>query len=118
MGRINQQTSKRQRKGQNDLWFDLYTLNNHLVPNVVRDNKNKRNQWKYGYDPKYDIVVISKDGTIGDIYTIEGVNIALPKTPKDLKKGPNKWVSNPIDPALKKVKTGRYTSTRKMILMK
>lgn len=43
--------------------------------------KNKAKNWKYGYNEKYDIVVISKDGTLGDIYEVQGLRIGLPKTP-------------------------------------
>jgi hypothetical protein len=35
----------------------------------------------YGYNPQYDIVVISKTGQIGQIVEIEGLFIALPATP-------------------------------------
>jgi hypothetical protein len=44
--------------------------------------KNKAKTWKPGYDEKYDIVVISQNGTIGDIYTVNNLNIATPLTPK------------------------------------
>jgi len=45
-------------------------------------NKNKAKTWKYGYNEKYKLVIISKDGTLGDIYEISNVIIGLPKTPK------------------------------------
>ena len=32
--------------------------------------KNKARTWLYGYNRKYDFVVISKTGQIGDIYRI------------------------------------------------
>jgi hypothetical protein len=48
--------------------------------NVLK-KKNKAKSWEYGYDDKYDIVVISKDGTIGDIYNIIGLLVALPAEP-------------------------------------
>ena len=60
----------------------IYEVVNDRVPNTVRSKKNKAMSWKYGYDEKYDIIVISKDGTIGDIYLISGIYIALPKQPK------------------------------------
>jgi len=37
----------------------------------------------YGYNEQYDMVVISRTGEIGDIINISGLNIALPKAPKD-----------------------------------
>ena len=45
-------------------------------------NKNKAKTWKYGYNEKYKLVIISRDGTLGDIYEISNVIIGLPKTPK------------------------------------
>tara|TARA_R110002020_G_scaffold301649_1_gene517069 strand:- start:3464 stop:5647 length:2184 start_codon:yes stop_codon:yes gene_type:complete len=49
-------------------------------------NKNKTKSWLYGYSDKYDMVVISKSGQIGDIVNINGLNIALPKTPGNILK--------------------------------
>lgn len=46
------------------------------------EDKNRLKAWRYGYDPKYDMVVISKNGTIGEVVCIEGLNIALPAAPK------------------------------------
>ena len=43
---------------------------------------NRTKKWKYGYNKEHDIVVISKDGTIGEIYEIQGLQIALPLQPK------------------------------------
>jgi hypothetical protein len=60
----------------------LYTLVKGHVPAIAIRNRNKAKSWDYGYDEKYDLVVISKDGTIGDIYDIDGLKIALPPTPK------------------------------------
>jgi hypothetical protein len=31
---------------------------------------NKSKKWKYGYNKEYDIVVVSKTGQIGDVYSI------------------------------------------------
>ena len=42
---------------------------------------NKGRKWKYGYNKEHDLVVISKTGMIGEIYDIQGLKIALPKTP-------------------------------------
>ena len=44
---------------------------------ISRLNKSKK--WKYGYNKEHDIVVISKNGKIGDIYEIQNLKIALPK---------------------------------------
>ncbi|MGA1702527.1 MAG: hypothetical protein ACO393_02895 [Methylophilaceae bacterium] len=56
-------------------------LNKFIPPHVL---KNK--YFNYGYDDKYDIVVISRDGSIGEIWDINGVKIALPSIPKDIHK--------------------------------
>jgi len=63
---------------QNEDQNSLYTIVRDHIPPQVIVNKNKSKSWEYGYNEKYDMVVISKDGTIGDIYNINGLNIALP----------------------------------------
>lgn len=60
------------------------------------DRLNKKKEWKYGYNPEFDVVVISKDGTIGEVYEIQGLHIALPSIPKavykrDKKKEEQYW---------------------------
>ena len=45
---------------------------------------NKTNKWKYGYNKEHDIVVISRNGQIGEIIEIQNFQIALPKQPKDI----------------------------------
>jgi hypothetical protein len=50
------------------------------------DRLNKKKEWKYGYNPEFDVVVISKDGTIGEVYEVQGLHIALPSTPKNVYK--------------------------------
>jgi hypothetical protein len=54
---------------------------------------------------KYDMVVISKSGQIGDIIEINGLVIALPLAPKDLPKGKNKWVREELPKALSRVQS-------------
>jgi hypothetical protein len=61
--------------------------------------KNKSKSWAYGYDEKHDLVVISKDGTIGDIYEINGLNIALPSVPKIVYKRDDKKENQYWEPA-------------------
>ena len=63
---------------------------NSIVPKNVRGIKNKAKSWSYGYDKDYDIIVISKDGTIGDIVEINNLKIALPLQPKDIYKRDSK----------------------------
>jgi len=49
---------------------NLYIVLDDYVSKSIVVNKNKRKNWEYGYNKDYDLVVISKDGTIGDIYNI------------------------------------------------
>ncbi|QDP53012.1 MAG: hypothetical protein GOVbin3107_10 [Prokaryotic dsDNA virus sp.] len=67
-----------QREGQNN----LYKIIDNLIPKNVLVNKNKTKKWEYGYNDKYGIVIISKDGTLGEIYNIQGLLVGLPLQPK------------------------------------
>ena len=58
---------------------------------ITRMNRGKK--WKYGYNKEHDIIVISKNGTIGEIYEIQNLRIALPNLPRQVYKHElNKWV--------------------------
>ena len=46
--------------------------------------KNKKKEWKYGYDIEHDMVIISNNGTISDVYEIQGLRIAIPAVPKEV----------------------------------
>ena len=67
-----------QKEGLNNLFITL----NGVVPKNVLKSKNKAKTWKYGYDTKYEFVVISKTGQIGEVISISGLKIALPLEPK------------------------------------
>jgi len=64
----------------------LYKVVFDWIPSSVITRKNNSKSWAYGYDPKYDVIIISKTGQIGDIVSIEGLVIALPKVPKKVYK--------------------------------
>jgi len=67
---------------------------------------NKLKKWKYGYDKDNDVVVISKTGQIGDVYEIEGLKIALPKTPAKVHRHEsNKWVPFEVPKQIAKMKS-------------
>lgn len=68
---------------QKDTQDNLYRVLEEYVPKTVLTNKNKNSSWEYGYDEKYDMVVISKTGQIGEVVIIEGLPIALPKAPSE-----------------------------------
>ena len=67
-----------QKEGQNK----LYRILEDYIPKNVLSNKNKAKSWEYGYDSKYNVVVISKTGQVGSVINISGLTIALPKEPK------------------------------------
>lgn len=60
---------------------NLYRVLEKYVPKKTIAKKNAKKSWEYGYNDEYDMVVISKDGTIGDVISISGLNIALPSEP-------------------------------------
>jgi len=70
--------SKQSKASPKDDQNRLFYVVKNLVPKAVFSNKNRAKTWIYGYSDRYDMVVISKTGQIGDIININGLNIALP----------------------------------------
>jgi hypothetical protein len=96
-----------QKEGQNNV---LYRVLNSFIPSSVLLSKNKAKTWEYGYNPKYDMVVISKTGQIGEVYNISGLNVALPLAPKDCykkseKKAEQHWQRDPYPKELSKIQS-------------
>ncbi len=83
----------------------LHTVVQELVPRSVITTKNKAKSWDYGYNEKYNIVIISKDGTLGDVYDVQGLRIGLPKQPKSINTKFNKWIASELPKELKGIKT-------------
>jgi len=88
----------------------LYRVVEKAIPKHVVVNKNRARTWAYGYDPKYDVVVISKTGQIGEVYEINGLRVALPKVPKEVysrskKKEEQYWESFEYSKDLKRIKS-------------
>ena len=75
------------------------------IPKAVVSNKNRAKTWYYGYNEKYDMVVISKSGQIGDVININGLYIALPPAPKDLPEGKDRWVREELPKALSRIQS-------------
>lgn len=78
-----------------------------IVDNNLRKQRNKNRSWKYGYDPDIDVVIISKDGTLGEVYNVNGLNIGLPMQPlksqiqnHDVYKGGQRWKRQEIPAGL------------------
>ena len=61
------------------------TLDNYIKPATIKKN-NRYKKWDYGYDAEHDVVIISKDGTIGEIIEIQNLVIALPSVPDNVYK--------------------------------
>lgn len=59
--------------------FYLGEIIKDVIDDKTRIARNKAKSWKYGYDTSIDTVIISKDGTLGEIYSISGLNIGLPQ---------------------------------------
>ena len=64
---------------QNQDQNSIYRVVKDYIPKSVLSNKNKAHTWQYGYNKKHDVVVISKNGTVGEVYDINGVKIAFRK---------------------------------------
>ena len=76
-----------QKEGLNN---ELYVVLKDYVPNSVIVKKNRVKSWIYGYNDKYDMVVISKTGEIGEIISISGLVVALPEVRDCYKRSPIK----------------------------
>ena len=85
-----------------------HTVEDHINPQVL-NRMNRLKKWKYGYDKDHDIVVVSKTGQIGEIYSIQNLLIALPlaedvyKSSK--KKEEQRWEVLEYPSELNKIKT-------------
>ena len=60
----------------------LHKVISKYISNSVIANKNRARSWQYGYNEKYDVVVISRTGQIETVIDINGLKIALPKPPR------------------------------------
>jgi hypothetical protein len=95
-----------QKEGQNSIYK---VVENYIPANAVT-KKNGNKSWLYGYNDKYDVVVISKTGEIGEIINISGLYIALPKTPKSLfqrslSKSEQYWERQPMPRELTRIQS-------------
>ena len=85
-----------------------HTVEDHIKPQVL-NRMNRLKKWKYGHDKDHDIVVVSKTGQIGEIYSIQNLLIALPlaedvyKSSK--KKEQQRWEVLEYPSELNKIKT-------------
>jgi hypothetical protein len=95
-----------QKEGQSN----LYSLLVDVIPKGILTTKNKASSWEYGYNDKYDFVVVSKSGQVGDVISIQGLRIALPKQPKECAKrhkdkSEQYWERNELPKQLSKIQS-------------
>ena len=81
----------------------------HIKPKVLKRN-NRYKKWEYGYDVENDVVVISKDGTVGDVIEIQNLKVALPAIPDNVYAASDKledqrWAKSEYPKPLTKIKS-------------
>jgi len=69
---------------QKDAPDRLYTVIKNYIPKGVLSNKNRAKTWAYGYNEKYELIVISKSGQVGDVIKISNLIIGLPPVSKEI----------------------------------
>jgi hypothetical protein len=83
-------------------------LDNYIKPNTLK-RLNRLKKFKYGYNKEYDIVVIGKNGTVGEVYEIQNLKIGLPLIDKVYKRSKVKaeqyWEKLPYPEQLVKIKS-------------
>ena len=79
-------------------------LKDNIKPKVLK-RMNRYKKWEYGYNDEHDVVVISKDGTVGEIYEIQNLKIALPKASNVYSFDSNTWEYTEYPKELKKIKS-------------
>ena len=83
-------------------------LKDYINPKILKKN-NRYKKWEYGYNKEYDIVIISRDGTIGDIYEIQDLKIAIPAVSECFKRSEDKkeqyWEKQEYPKELAKIKS-------------
>lgn len=85
--------------------MSLFYIDESNVPDKILAKKNAKKEWEYGWDPEYDFVVVSKDGTIGEVYNISGLRVALPLAPDKVDYDGNKWKATELPKELSRIKT-------------
>ena len=88
----------------------LYKIHTDHLDKKYTKNLNKNKKFKYGYNSDLDCVIISKDGTLGDIYEIQGLKVGIPQTPKkihgkNLKKENQVFIKRERPQSLTRIKT-------------
>jgi hypothetical protein len=93
-----------------DLNNDLCVVLKDFVSEKVLKANSARKLYQYGYDKDLDAVIISRDGTVGQFLSINGLTIGLPGKPKKIhrrsdKKAEQYWEAEDYSKALKPIQT-------------
>ena len=88
----------------------LYKVLKDYIPKSVLVNKNRARTWLYGYNEKYNLVIISRTGQLGNVIDINGLQIGLPPAPKEVysrssKKEEQYWETVPLVKDLSRIKS-------------
>ena len=79
------------------------------MPKNVLVRKNQASTWSYGYNEKYDMVVISKTGKVGEVINISGVNIGLPLNEGVIGRKDSRskeyWIREPLPKPLSRIQS-------------
>ncbi len=87
----------------------LYIVHtDHLSDKKVKNN-NRYKKYDRGYNSDLDCVIIGRDGTLGEIYEVQGLRIGLPRSPEEmpgqeLPKEKQVFIKTPRPESLKKIK--------------
>ena len=87
----------------------LYKVVTPIPANKIK-RLNKSKKWEYGYNKDHDVIIISKDGTIGEIFDIQGLVVAIPAVPKSIyksstKKAEQRWAAQDEPKELSRIKS-------------
>jgi hypothetical protein len=85
--------------------MSLYHIVENVVPEKILKKRNAKQDWQYGYNQEYDIVIVSKDGTLGDVYSIQNLRVGLPAEPDKVNYKHNKWHVDELPKELSRIKT-------------
>jgi hypothetical protein len=91
---------------------DLYKI---VYPDITQkelDKTNRSKKFEYGYNKQLDVVIISKDGTLGEIYEINGLKVGLPLAlesthKRSSKKSEQYWEREELPAQLKRIKSAQ-----------
>ena len=91
---------------------ELFQITTEHLESAHVATKNKEKSFKYGFNKDLDCVVISRDGTLGEIYIVQGLRIGLPLAPEkehiagaQLEISEQVFVRTPRPASLNKIKT-------------